>query len=786
MIKNYFKVAWRYMWHNKAFSALNIAGLSAGMAVALLIGLWIYGQYSYDRFLPAYDRLYQIKLNFNYNGQIQTQSGSALPVVDALRKNYPEVKYATATDWGAMRSLIVGDKRLTPAGRIVGVDFLHMFGFPIVKGVVFSASTGPNSIILTETVAKALFAGQDPLGKIIRVDNKNEVMVIGVMKDMPANSTLQPSYLLPDTYGQPDPAAKTQWTNYSFPEYLELQPGTNVAAFENKIRHLLAGHDPQHQIDVVLQPARNWRLLTEYKDGKPVGGFIQYVRMFGIIGLLVLVIAGINFVNLSTARAEKRAREVGVRKAIGSLRSHLIIQFLSEALLVTFVALVFAIVLVLLVLPAFSALTGSVVQVPYSSPVFWGLMVGYALLTGLLAGSWPAFYLSSFNSVTVLKGTIRQGRWAALPRKIFVVVQFTCSIALVISTLIIYQQIGYAKDRPKGYDADRLVVSSSSDDLNKNYDALKNDLLASGLVTSVTKAGSGMLFMPASFTIFNWPGKKAGESLEMFTTGVSKDFFKTVGIRFAAGGDFAGGEGADTLNLILNEAAAQRLHLAEPINQLITFEYTSHPMRVIGVVKNALIGSPFHAATPAIYVYNPGWAGVVLYRLAPDVHPQEAITRISAIFNKYNPAFPFDFRFADEAFNGTFQMVNLVGTLAGIFAGLAIFISCLGLFGLMAYVAEQRKKEISIRKVLGASVGSVWLLLSSDFLVLIGVSAVIASPIAYYYLHGWLAGFDYRIVIGPAAFLYAAALTLVITLVTISYQAIGSALANPVKSLRSE
>lgn len=459
---------------------------------------------------------------------------------------------------------------------------------------------------------------------------------------------------------------------------------------------------------------------------------------------------------------------------------------MSESLLITFVAFTVSILMVQLALPYFNTITSGNIQVPYTNVAFWGMMIGYVLITGLLAGSRPAFYLSSFNPVKVLKGTFQLGKRAAIPRKIMVVMQFTCSIALIISTLIIYQQIKYAKDRPKGYNADNLVMVNSSDDLNKNFNVLKHDLLESGQVVSVTKAASGMTFFPASFSISDFPGKKTGESLEMATTAISPDYFKTTGMRLKAGHDFTDDAGPDTLNIVVNEAAAERLRLKNPLNQLITLGYRKNPMRIIGVVENAIVGSPFYVAGPALYVYNPSWTGAIMYRLNPGVGRQQAITKISTIFNRYNPSFPFDYRFADEAFAATYQMEVLVGTLASIFAGLAIFISCLGLFGLAAYIAEQRTKEIGIRKVMGASVPQVWLLLSKDFILLVLISCMIASPVAFYYLHNWLLKYDYRISIGPGVFIISGVITLIITLFTISFQAVKAALTNPVKSLRSE
>jgi ABC-type antimicrobial peptide transport system permease subunit/AraC-like DNA-binding protein len=791
MIKNYFKIAWRYMLHNKVYSALNIAGLATGMAVALLIGLWVYSQYSYDTFLPGYDQLYQVKLNFFHSGEVVTQTGSAMPLVNELKK-YPEVRYASERGWAGSHSLVVGDKKLRASGSAIGSDFLRMFPYPLVKGNVNSVFADPNSIILTEFVAKALFGNQDPINKVIRIDNQYNIKVTGLMKDAPLNSTLQFQFFLPYSFIEAtDPGAKkerTNWQSYSTPEYVELQSGADAEAFKNKIKDIVWNHaqDKSTKIGVFLQPAKNWHLLTQFKDGKPVDGVIEYVRMFGIIGILVLVIACINFVNLSTARAEKRAREVGVRKSVGSLRRDLIFQFLSESLLVTLIAFAVSILIVQLVLPSFNTLTFGAISIPYTNGTFWCIMVAYVLVTGLLAGSRPAFYLSSFKPVKVLKGTVQLGKRASLPRKIMVAVQFTCSIALIISTLIIYQQLQYARDRPKGYNVNNLVYVNDSPDLEKNYMAFKQDLLESGQVESVAKGGSAMLFFPASFGILDFPGKKTGESLEMATTAVSPDFFKTVGMTFVAGHDFVGGVVPDTLHIIINEAAAQRLRLKNPVDKIITTEYTKNPLRIIGVVKNAIVGSPFYSATPALYVYNPGWGGAIMFRISRNAGTQAALKKIGAIFDKYNPTFPFEYSFADQAYDQQYQLESLVGTLASIFAGLAIFISCLGLFGLSAYVAEQRKKEIGIRKVLGASVPQVWTLLSGDFLKLVGISCVIASPIAFYFLYHWLQKYDYRIAIGPWAFLIAAAVTLVITIVTISYQAISSALTNPVKSLRTE
>ena len=532
--------------------------------------------------------------------------------------------------------------------------------------------------------------------------------------------------------------------------------------------------------DVILQPLANWHLYGNYVNGKELGGFLDYVRMFTLIGALVLLIACINFINLTTARSEKRAREVGVRKAIGSLRRDLIVQFLSESLLLTIISFFFSLLLVQLALPSFNALTGGQIQIPWANGLFWLSMLSCVCLTAVLAGGRPAFHLSSFNAVKALKGNRQAGKAATLPRKILVVAQFTCSIALVISTIIVYRQIQYARNRPTGYSLNRLMMTYTNQELMKNYTALKNELLQKGIISSVTTASS-----PATDVWWHsdvqWPGKQAGETIEMGTILVSDDYLKTMGIGLAEGRDFGR---ADSLTVIYNETAIRRMRIRQPVGQTITWDTTR---KIIGVAKDALMVSPFSPADPTQFFYSPSGANnVMIYRLSPSVNTQDAITQLTSLFSKYNPSFPYKYTFADDSYAVKFKLEVLVGKLAGIFASLAIFISCLGLFGLAAYIAEQRTKEIGIRKVLGASVSEVWVLLCKDFIVLVFISCLIASPIAFYFLQNWLMKYDYRISIGAGVFVLAAVMALLITIVTISFQAIKAALANPVDSLHSE
>ncbi|EHQ26294.1 ABC transporter permease [Mucilaginibacter paludis] len=795
MIRNYIKIAWRNLVNNKVYSALNIVGLAAGMAVALLIALWVANEYSYDRFLPDSDRLYQAKINFTsiHNGT-HTQNAMSLPIAQVLKTQYPEIKYVAESDWFQNHDLLVGDKKLYINGGGVGSDFLKMFQYQLLKGSAASVLLDPYSIVLTESTAKALFGNVDPINKMIKIDNKDNLKVTGILKDLPHNSSLQFGYLFPFEYRVQSQdwmkTARTTWTNNSFQIFVMLQSGASYASLAPKIKDIVVKNSAKMRSvkpEIILHPLNEWHLYSDFKNGKVSGGFIDYVRMFSIIGILVLLIACINFMNLSTARSEKRAREVGVRKAIGSQRSDLIFQFLTESILITFIAFILSVILVQLALPSFNTLTGSVVSIPYGNPIFWIIMISYVLFTGLVAGSRPAFYLSSFNPVTVLKGAFKVGKAAALPRKILVVVQFSCSVALIISTVIVYQQIQHAKNRPTGYSADRLVMSDLSDDLNNRFDALKNELMQTGLIENVVKASSPITDIYSHTTVEDWPGKTAGdENVNIGTIFTADQYFKTMGMQLVEGHDFSPKYELDTTHVILNEAAISRMGLKDPVGKEISWnEHPGIKVKIIGVVKDALMDSPFTPVEPAIFAHGQ-WGTKAMYRLAANVNTHDAIAKIEQIFNKYNPAYPFSYRFVDDEYNQKFDLEVLVGKLAGIFAGLAIFISCLGLFGLAAYVAEQRTKEIGIRKVLGASIAQVWILLSTDFVLLVLISCLIASPIAYYFLHNWLQKYNYRINIGPGVFLLSAGAAIIITLLTISFQAIKAAIANPVKSLRSE
>jgi ABC-type antimicrobial peptide transport system permease subunit len=790
MFKNYFKIAWRSLIKNKAYSVLNILGLATGMGVALLIGLWVYYQYSFDKFLPEYKSIYRVQRNFESNGDTLTFLTTSLKLADALRTQIPEIGYVAENNWVGSHGLNVGDKKLYLDGIITGTDFLRIFQFPFIKGNVNTVFKDAYSIVLTQSTAKALFGNADAINKTVRFDNTNDLKVTGIIKDVPNNSSLSFNYVVPATYiYQTNPQIKadglSSFSNNNLQIFVKLKPGINYAQVAPKIRnieHTETGNTNAMLSYVTLQPIERWHLYSNYVNGQDMPGFLQYVKIFTIIGIFVLLIACINFINLTTARSEKRAREVGVRKAIGSQRKHLITQFLSEAFLLTAIAFIFSVILVQLALPSFNEFTGSDITIPYANGYFWTLMIACILLTSLLAGSRPAFYLSSFNPVKVLKGTLQLGRKASLSRKVLVVLQFSCSVALIISTAIIYQQIQYARNRPTGYNINRLMSSYMSDDLFKNYTPLKDELIEKGIVSGVTTASSPATNVWWHTDIDQWQGKNAGETVEMGTIQVSEDYFKTLGMTILEGRNFT--NRYDSTSIIFNEAAIKILRIKNPVNQKITWNGKQYT--IAGVVKDALMLSPFQAADPTMFYCIPAPQGVLMYRLSPNINTQNAITKLTAIFNKYNPSYPYTFTFSDADYAKKFSLEVLTGKLAGLFAALAIFISCLGLFGLTAYVAEQRTKEIGIRKVLGASVPQVWLLLSKDFIVLVLISCMIASPVALYYMQDWLQQYNYRIIITPFVFVVAGITAIVITIITVSFQSIKAAIANPVKSLRTE
>ncbi|GAB3696727.1 ABC transporter permease [Spirosoma flavus] len=797
MLRNYLKLAFRNLARHKGYSAINIAGLAVGMAVAMLIGIWIQDEISANKHHKNYETLYEVRLNQTFDGKRGTQSALPFPTGDELRSKFPDFKaVATYQRSEGNRSLLVGDQKFIKNGIFIGEDAIDMFSLNILNGD-HNPFKEPYSIVLTDETARAIFGNQDPIGKLIRLENKADVKVTAVVAKQPKNATLQFEYLLPwrlmeNMYGWVK-NAKTDWRNNDFGLFVQLKDGIDPAQTNAKIKDVVLSHQADDanvrklvKPELFLHPMSKWRLYSEFTEGKNTGGFIKYVRLFGIFGLFILVIACINFMNLSTARSEKRAKEVGVRKAVGSGREQLIGQFLSESTLIAGLALVLALVIVTISLPYFNRLTEKAMSIEFGNPVYWVVILLFTVFTGLLAGSYPALYLSSFNPIKILKGRIHAGQRATLPRKILVVVQFTFSVALMIGTIIIYQQIRHGKNRPLGFTKQGLISVNSSKNLLDHFDALQGELLATGAVTSICKTNAPPTQWWSSNSGWTWKGAGPADESVIFTTiATSYDYAKTMGIRLKEGRDFSRDFATDSTGVILNEAAVKRMGLKHPVGEII--KWANKNWTVVGVIPNIVLEwSPYRDVTPMTVVFHENWVNFIDLRLNPALSPSVAIQKIRPIFEKYNPTFPFDYKFADTEYAKKFYYEELIGNLSAVVCLLAIFISCLGLFGLASFLAEQRIKEIGVRKVLGASVVSVWGLLSKDFVQLVIIACIIASPIAWYVMNQWLETYAYKINIGVGVFLIVILAALTITLLTVSYQAIKAALVNPVKSLRSE
>ena len=794
MIENYLKVAWRNLLKNKGYSFINILGLASGMAVVMLIGLWIHDELSANKHHKNYASIYQVMMHQTFDGRRGSQTALPYPIGEELKTKFPDFKAVAMCDWGSEHSLIYNEKKISKTGHFIGEDAISMFSFNILAGDK-NPLHEPYSIVLTDETAKILFGTENPIGKLVKMDNATNLTVTAVVQKQPRNSSLSFDYLIPWNLQEIINSSikqyhKTNWGNNSWQAFVQLNTNASYESVNAKVKNVVIAHFTDENTlksikpEVFIHPMAKWRLYSDFENGRNTGGFIRYVRMFGLLGIIVLIIACINFMNLSTARSEKRAKEVGVRKAVGSIRKQLVWQFLSESLLIAALAFLAALALVTLALPFFNRLTQKDMALEIANPLFWLIMLAFTGLTGLMAGSYPAFYLSAFNPVRVLKGNLRAGRSGSLPRKILVVLQFASAVVLMISTIIIYQQIQHGKNRPIGFDNKGLITVSWSDDIAKNYTALQQELLSSGAVASMCKSNSPPSQLYSNSNGWEWPKSQPIEKTVIFSTiATDYDYTKTLGIKILSGRDFSR-DFADSNAVILNQAAVKRMGLTNPVGTML--KLNDKPMIVVGVIPDIQMESPFRPISPLTIVFNKNWVSFIDIRINPSMSVAKATSLMKPIFDKYNPAFPFAYQFADEEYAKKFNYEELVGNLAAIIAVLIVFISCLGLFGLASFTAEQRVKEIGVRKVLGASVSSLWQLLSKDFVMLVLISCAIAIPVAWYCMHEWLKQYDYRIGIDIFVFITVAVLAVLITLLTVSYQAIRAAMANPARNLRTE
>jgi putative ABC transport system permease protein len=796
MIKSYFKIAFRNLTKNKVYSFINIGGLAVGMAVAILIGLWIYDELSFDRNYKNHDRIAQVMQNQVFNGQVETWNSQAFQLGPELRDKYGDnFKHVVMSGWTGGHLLSFEEKKLTQSGNYMEPGIVDMLSLKMLKG----SGKGLNDIdavLLSASVAKAFFGDADAVNQLMKIDNKHDVKVAGVYEDMPVSSSFADlNFIAPwELMVKSDKLqGRVTWGNSWFQTFVQIDDKADMAAVSEKIKYAKYNSiktsdtkSTRFKPELFLHPMNNWHLYADFKNGANAGGRMQFVWLFGIIGVFVLLLACINFMNLTTARSEKRAKEVGIRKTVGSLRWQLVNQFFSESLVVAAFAFIFSIVLVQLILPFFNDVSGKKMSILWANPLFWLIGIAFSIVTGLIAGIYPALYLSSFRPIKVLKGTFKAGRLAAVPRKALVVMQFTVSVALIICTVIVFQQIQFAKNRPVGYSSDGLVsVSIKTDEIIKHYDAFRNEMLETGAVEEMTASDSPLTNTYVTNSGFEWNGKDPNMQEEFVTLRVTHEFGKTAGWQIREGRDFSKAFVSDTAAFILNEAAVKYMGLKNPLGEMIAWG-DKDKYRVIGVVKDMVTLSPYEPVKQMIYFLNYKRLSTTIIKINPRSSASEAISKIGTVFKKYDPDNLFEYKFVNEQFANKFGNEERIGKLAGFFAILAIFISCLGLFGLASFVAEQRTKEIGVRKVLGASVFNLWRLLSREFVVLVIISLFIAVPVALYFMTDWLQQYQYRTAISWWIFVAAGAGALIITLLTVSFQAIKAAITNPVKALRSE
>ena len=773
-------------------SILNVAGLSAGLAVTLLIGLWINDELSFDKYHPNYDRIAQVMQHQVLNGEVYTQTTIPMPLGDELRTTYgSEFNKIVMSSNSGKHILASENNHLVRTGNYMQAEAPSLFSLKVLGGSE-NGLKDPYSIMLSRTVATALFGHEDPINKIVKFDDTANLKVTGVYEDLPMNATLHDlEFIVPwELQGKAIKNNIQNWDNNGWQIYVQVADRVDVNKASAKIKDAkyakagIANH--KYKPAIFLHPMSKWHLYSEFKNGVNVGGRIQYLWLFGTVGLFVLLLACINFMNLATAKSEKRAKEIGIRKAIGSQRKQLIYQFFSESLLITFIGFISSLLLIIFLLPFFNEVAGKDIHLPLNNPYIWAAGISFTFLTGLIAGSYPAFYLSSFQPVKVLKGVYRAGRLATVPRKALVILQFTTSIALIISTIVVFRQVQFAKNRPIGYSRDGLItVESLTPDIYEHFDAFRDDLINTGAASDVAWSTTPVTESWNAQGNFDWAGRDKTGTQNFATVGISKEYGKTIGWQFLDGRDYRTGTGgADGFAFVINESAAKLMGFKNPVGE--TVHWFGYDFHIIGVIKDMVMNSPFSPTQPTIFYMAPWKLSVLNIKMKPGVGIQDALEKIGQIYKQYNPGQPFEYKFVDEEYARKFAVEERVGKLAGFFAALAILISCLGIFGMASFIAEQRVKEIGVRKVLGASIFNIWQLLTKDFVLLVSISLLIASPLALYCMHKWLQHYEYRTNISWWIFAIAGISSLLITVLTTSFQAIKAAIANPVKSLRTE
>lgn len=804
MYRSYFKIGWRNLLKNKGFAFINIGGLSVGVSVAILIGLWIYDELSFDKYHTNYNRIAQVLTReTDEEGSVGINTSLPYPLALELKANYADnFKHIVIASF-AIREYILStdDKNFTRTGQFIEPGGPEMLSLKMIQGS-HAGLNAPNSIMLSASTAKIFFGDADPINQIMKINNRLHVTVTGVYADLPQNTAFNElKFIAPFDLWVADNAwvnerAVNDWSNHFLKVYAEILPTTDFTTASARIQDAemknLRDFPEQaaEKPEVFLHPMSNWHLYS-FKNSVVNKEPVRMVRLIGLIGVLVLVLACINFVNLSTARSEARAKEVGIRKTIGSMRGQLIGQFFSESFLVVFLSLVFSLLLAAALMPWFNDLSAKQMTIPWGNLFFWLIILSLMVVTGILAGSYPAVYLSSFKPVKALKGSLRAGKGMISQRKILVITQFTISVSLIICTIIIYNQIQFAKNRPVGYSREGLIMlEMKSEDFKGKYEVLRTELKNTEAVLEVSESMGKMTQVWSSNDGWEWRDRNPALTKSFGTLTVTPEHGKTVGWQITQGRDFYSSFASDSSAIVINEAAMKYMEMTNPVGETVSWKFREKTLHyeIIGVVKDMVMESPYQPVKPTVFFIkapngNPNWINI---KMNPSLTTNEALGKIEAALKKIAPTIPFDYKFVDEEYNAKFLAEVRIGKLASFFSLLAIFISCLGLFGLASFIAEQRTKEIGIRKVLGASIANLWTMLSRDFVVLVIISCCIAVPITYYLMSSWLLKYQYRAEISVWVFLFTGIGALTITLLTVSFQAVKVAWMNPVNSLKSE
>lgn len=784
MIRNYFKTTFRNLWKNKGYSLLNIGGLAVGIACAALILLWVEDELTYNHYFSNRDNLYKIKDSQTYDGTTYTFDATPGPLAKAMKAEIPGIKNTARTTWGENMLFALGDKIIYEQGMFVDAPFLTMFQLEFVKGTAGNAFTQQHSLVITETMANKFFGTTDVIGKNIKVDNKQDYIVSGVIKDLPENVSFRFNWLASFGLFEQENTWLEHWGNNSIATFVETEPNADVKGINAKLYNFVESKSEGAAAKMSIYPMNRWRMYDSFENGKEVPGRIKFVNLFSLIAWIILIIACINFMNLSTARSEQRAREVGVRKVMGAGKSKLIGQFIGESLFMAFVSALLAVVLIYLSLSVFNGIVEKQLTVNILQPSHLLALTLIAAFCGLIAGSYPAFYLSSFNPVNILKGIKVKSGSAGYVRKGLVILQFSVSVVLIISTLIIYKQIIHIKSRDLGYNKNNLIYSDLQGKMRQHFFAIKNDLQATGFIENACLSKSYVLQFGSNTSDFFWEGKDPEKQILISFENTSPEYISTMGMKLVAGRDFNPNMAADSGNILINEAMANIMKKKDVVGSIISTNDSKHT--VVGVIRDFVYNDMYAPATPLILFPDTSGTFTLTMRIKAGADLSKAIPAIEKVFKTHNPAYPFEYRFLDAQFDKIFKSETLIGKLAGIFSILAIFISCLGLFGLAAYTAERRTKEIGIRKVLGASTQGLATLLSKEFMLLVAISCIIAFPLAWWIMRDWLQSFAYRIDITWSVFALSGITAMLIALLTVSFQAVKASVANPVKSLRTE